>query len=169
MRLSSSQIEAIQQEAGYCAGNRLPARQLGFTMVELIMVMVIVGILATVAVPRFFSRNTFDSRGFYDQVIATLRYAQKAAIAQHRFVCVVFPANNSVTLRYGTANTCIDGTLASPSGTPYPLTSNQASFSGGAPAPFNFNALGRPSASGVIAVNGYATSITVEAETGYVH
>lgn len=166
MRLSSSQIEAIKQEARqHSAASR---RVRGFTMVELITVMVILGIIATVAAPRFFDRNVFDSRGFYDQIISTLRYAQKAAIAQHRFVCVSFPANNSVTLTHGATNACVDGTLASPSGTPYPLTNSQASFTAIPPA-FSFDALGKPSVAQDIAVNGYAAHIIVEAETGYVH
>ncbi|MEK7810720.1 MAG: prepilin-type N-terminal cleavage/methylation domain-containing protein, partial [Pseudomonadota bacterium] len=57
-------------------------KQRGFTLVELITVMVIVGILAVVALPRFFDKNTFDSRGYADQVISTLRFAQKVAVAQ---------------------------------------------------------------------------------------
>ena len=142
----------------------------GFTIVELITIIVIMGILAAMAAPRFFDRNVFDSRGFYDQVISTLRYAQKAAIAQHRFVCVSFPANNSITVTYGTTNSCVDGTLASPSGDPYPLINRQTSFSGGVPpAPFYFDALGKPSARQDISVSDYATHIIVEAETGYVH
>jgi hypothetical protein len=36
-------------------------------------------------------------------------------------------------------------------------------------ASFNFNALGKPSATQSISVSGYGTAITVEAETGYVH
>ena len=136
-------------------------------MVELIMVMVIIGIIAAVAVPRFFDRNVFDSRGFYDQVISTLRYAQKAAIAQHRFVCVAF-TSNSVTLTTGATAAC--GTnLTGPTGTaPYSVSSSNASFTA-TPAAFNFDALGRPSAAQSITVSGYATSITVEVETGYVH
>lgn len=166
--MSSSQIEAVKQEARQHSAASHRVR--GFTMVELITVMVILGIIATVAAPRFFDRNTFDSRGFYDQIISTLRYAQKAAIAQHRFVCASFPANNSVTLTYGATNACADGTLASPSGDPYPLTSNQASFTA-IPLAFSFDALGKPSfaTQTSIAVNGYATPILIEAETGYVH
>ena len=136
-------------------------------MVELVTTMVIVGVLAIFAAPYFFDRNAFDSRGFADQVAASLRYAQKAAIAQHRFVCAAF-STNSVTLTQGASAAC-GGNLASPSGqTAYSVSSNKASFTG-IPAAFNFDALGRPSASGVIAVNGHATAITVEAETGYVH
>jgi MSHA pilin protein MshC len=142
----------------------------GFTLVELIAVMVIAGILAAFAIPLFLDSNAFQSRGFYDQVISTLRYAQKAAIAQNRYVCVSFPANNSVMLTYGITPACTDGTLTSPSGTPYPLTSSNATFSsilGG----FSFDALGRPNpnAKQTINITNVTNAITVEAETGYVH
>ena len=60
----------------------------GFTMVELILVIVIAGILATVAVPRLVGRNSFDTRGFADQLAATVRFAQKLAVAQRtRCLC----------------------------------------------------------------------------------
>ena len=97
---------------GSCATN-----QRGFTLMELITVMVIVGVLAAVAVPRFFDRNTFDSRGFHDQVISTLRYAQKEAIAQRRFVCVAI-AGNAVTLTYDATPPSAAHTAASCPGNP---------------------------------------------------
>lgn len=141
--------------------------QSGFTVVELVTIMVILGIIAAIAAPRFFDRNTFDSRSFHDQVISTLRYAQKAAIAQRRFVCVAFTAN-SITLTTGATAAC--GTnLAAPAGqSPYSVSSSSASFAA-TPAAFNFDALGRASLAQNITVNGYATPIRIEAETGYVH
>lgn len=189
MRLSVIKIAAIKQQAGKLCGDRLLVRQHGFTLVELITIIVILGIIAAIAIPRFFDRNVFDSRGFHDQVISTLRHAQKTAIAQRRFVCAQFSAvgvtPGSVTLTTGPTNSC--GTqLTSPSGeSPYRISSNNASFSALSFGDFSFDCLGRPRSMGgaaacsdtadilaalsTITVAGYGTSITVERETGYVH
>ncbi len=80
--------------------------QRGFTLTELITIIVILGIISAVAAPRFFDRNVFESRGFYDQVSSTLRYAQKAAIAQHRFVCVAITTAQTITLTQGSTDAC---------------------------------------------------------------
>lgn len=60
----------------------------GFTLVELISVLIIISILALVALPRFFDNQAFDARIFYDQAQSMLRHAQKIAIAQNRNVHV---------------------------------------------------------------------------------
>lgn len=167
MRLAAYQIEAIKQESEqYSSATR---HTLGFTTVELITAILILGILAVVAAPRFFDRNTYDSRGLYDQVISTLRYAQKVAIAQHRFVCAAATAN-SITLTINPAPICPGGNLVSPSGgMTYVVTAPSGVTISPAPATFYFDALGKPSAAQDFMVSGYATHIIVEAETGYVH
>ncbi|MBI5435625.1 MAG: general secretion pathway protein GspH [Nitrosomonadales bacterium] len=146
-------------------------RMLGFTIVELITIIVIAGILATFAAPRFFDRNVFDIRGFYDQAISTLRYAQKTAIAQHTTVCVVdtateiglFAANCTTPLNVLTSQRCpTDGVyyqhkVCTPTGVS--ITSAHGSL--------NFSSLGSTPAQKPYTVSGY--TITVEAETGYVH
>src|SRR5450759_2932408 len=126
MRPSSSHIEGIKQEIKHffgvqvnpwLLGSRVGDNQRGFTLVELIMVMVIVGILAVVVAPRFFDADVFKSRGFADQVQASLRYAQKAAIAQHRNVCVAMTASD-ITLTIANA---IPSLATSPCNTPLVL------------------------------------------------
>ena len=161
MHFRSRQVTADSPRTKLC-------RQPGFTLVELVTIIIILGVLAAIAAPRFFERNTFDSRSFQDQVIATLRYAQKAAIAQHRFVCVAFTANTLV-LTTGATAAC-DTPLTSPAGQPdYLITAPDGITFNPLPANFNFDALGRASAAQTIAIIGAINPITVEAETGHVH
>lgn len=152
------------------ASSLLPVRRRGFTLIELIMVIVIVGILAVFVAPRFFDAGVFRSRGFADQVAASLRYAQKVAIAQRRFVCAAFTAN-SVTLTTGPTAAC--GTaLQSPTGDPSYVVAAPANTTFAAvPANFSFDPQGSPSfaVTSTVTVTGAANPITIEAETGYVH
>lgn len=147
----------------------------GFTLVELVAVIAIVGVIAMVAAPRFFDINAYDNRGFRDQVISTLRYAQKAAIAQRRFICVAI-AGNALTLTYDTtppsaahaAASCPGNPLTNPANGSTPYVVSASTGVTVTAATFNFDALGRPNAPQSITVSGNAP-IKVEAETGYVH
>lgn len=137
----------------------------GFTLIELIMTMVIIGILAVYAAPRFLDSSVFQSRGFSDQVQASLSYAQKVAIAQNRNVCIDI-ASNTLTLSL----VCGGGALPSLSGgSGYVIKApNGIAVT---TTRFTFDAIGRPSTAQSIAVtgSGMTTTIIVEAETGYVH
>lgn len=140
----------------------------GFTMVELILVMVIAGILAAVAVPRMVGRNTFDERGFADQLAATVRFAQKLAVAQRREVCVSLTANNA-TLWYDAA--CATPAPGPGGEKPYTVTAP----GGVTIAPvtvLTFDRGGRPDTPDQldIQINGTGTHhVRIEQETGYVH
>jgi MSHA pilin protein MshC len=145
----------------------------GFTMVELVLVMVVSGILAAVAVPRMIGRNSFDTRGFADRLTATVRFAQKLAIAQRRDVFVQMTANDA-TLCYNATEPCPAASRApGPGGEkPYTLSAPTGVAIASPVAVLAFDAGGRPNiaAQFAIQVNGTGThAILVERETGYVH
>lgn len=161
--------------------SRMAARcrsgQAGFTLVELVMVIVLLGILAVYAVPRILNSGDFYARGFHDQALAYLRYAQKTAIAQRRTVCVIL-SSNAINLRIANAagsNTC-SAALAGPAGEAGLSARSGVAFSG-TPLSFNFDALGQPvqtstgaaAATQTLQVANVSPSITIEAATGYVH
>jgi len=62
-------------------GVRTRTLDAGFTLVELIAVLVISGILATFAVSRFINKPTVDAFDYFNQAQSIIRYGQKAAIA----------------------------------------------------------------------------------------
>jgi MSHA pilin protein MshC len=155
-----------------------PKQMTGFTLIELIVTLIMIGILAAVAAPRFFGTHGFEERGFHDEVLFALRFAQKAAVAQRRLVCVQFPDVKTVTLRISAAYpaAACDTDLAGPDGTtPYTIdaTANtkyrnaDVQFSP-VPATVSFDPLGRPGAAATIFVANFPAAITVAAETGYV-
>jgi MSHA pilin protein MshC len=159
--------------------------QRGFTLIELIMVILMLGILAVFVSPKLSNLNDFNARGFHDESLAFLRFAQKAAIAQRRTVCVTFSAT-SISLQIAplaptaAAPTPNCGgspkTLTGPSGTTGSVTAESGISFATTPTDFNFDGLGRPINSAgtalstqTIQVTNAAQSIVVEGITGYVH
>lgn len=141
-------------------------RRSGFTLVELVTVIGIAGVLAIAVAPRLFDRVGFEARGFHDQALSVIRYAQKVAVAQRRTVFVDVTA--------GGVQACYNAGCAVPVSDPSQggvLAISAPSGLALTPAvSFSFDALGRPSAAVSISITGdIPRAIVVEPETGYVH
>ena len=140
----------------------------GFTLVELIVIIVVVGIMALIAAPRFFSQPTFDASRFHEAAISAIRYAQKVAVTQRANVFVVASAS-MVALCYDAG--CATK-VKSPGGSDDFVVAIPSGI-GITPTSFNFNSLGQPipNVPTVLSISGDGSSrqIVVEQETGYVH
>lgn len=145
----------------------------GFTLIELVMVIVILGVLAMFAAPRLFNNSTFTGRGLHDETMALLRFGQKTAIAQRRTVCVNVNSTG-ITMTMFVANPapvpCIAATAAqAPPLTPLFTPKNGTGLAGPA-TPFQFMPLGSTDQATAVTITvANSTPIFVEADTGYVH
>lgn len=147
--------------------NRLRSNQ-GFTVIELVVTIVVIGVLAAVALPRFISRDSFDARGFHDKAASIVRLAQKTAVAWRRdvFVCVTL-----TQISAGTGVGCATP-LTNPVSGGNAVETAPAGVTMGATS-FSFDRLGRPNAAATITFTSTIPGdinrqISVAAETGYV-
>ncbi|MCU6432694.1 type II secretion system GspH family protein [Undibacterium sp. Jales W-56] len=150
----------------------------GFTLIEMIMVLLLVGILSVTLIPRFTDKKTFDARGFFDQSRSMVRYAQKVAIAQRKDVFVrVDSAAGDICLLYISTVTCANAVLAdavlNPADQKKFIQSAPSGISFTGSALFSFNALGKPNFASTLTLgvtgDGSTRTMTIESDTGYVH
>jgi len=76
----------------------------GFSLVELVTVIVLLGVLGIIALGRLGNQDGFAARGFFDDTVTAVRFAQKLAISSGCDVRVITTAN-SYQLRQSTTCT----------------------------------------------------------------
>lgn len=141
----------------------------GFTLIELTVVLVVLGVIGLVTLPRLFDRGAFDELGFSEELIAATRYAQRFAVASGCEVQVQLQASRYDLFQR--QNSCTSGNFSRAVIHP----AKGGNFSAVAPASvtvtstpssFVFDAMGRASSDVSISVGG--RSFQVIAETGAV-
>lgn len=149
--------------------------QKGFTIVELIAVITIMGLLAAIAGPKFIGGDVFEANGVHGAVASALRYAQKTAIAQRTVVYVrINTANRTLCLGYN--NNCSIPVIDPATRAPYQKTFSSDVRLTATRRLIGFDGLGRPVPNTTVtytiqnAIDNRQPNkvIQVEAETGYV-
>ena len=140
-------------------------RSSGFTLIELVVVILLIGIISFVAAPRFFNSSVIMERSAADELISALRFTQQMAMSRGGGIELSTTAN-SYNVKYTASGTLLKSpdrtgdynkTLSLPSG----VTINTVTIA--------FTGLGEPSPNidTTITIGSYV--LTVEAETGYAH
>jgi MSHA pilin protein MshC len=152
-----------------------PQRQCeaGFTLVELVIVMVLMGVLTALGMSRFADREPFAAQAVGDQLVSGLRVTQALAVAQRRTVYVAIASTPPAL------SVCLDAACTQPLPTPGGdalWLSDTTGLHLNTAASFSYGGDGVPSLAGslrlqVLGDSGGSSSpvITVEAGSGYVH
>jgi MSHA pilin protein MshC len=183
-KCNTSTPARVQKPVASCdrRAHRRRGRIRGFTLVELTVILLLIGILSVAAIARMDSMRTFEERSEYDTVRSALQQARKAAIAKRRYVCVQTSAS-ALTLTIDanppeSTSPAFTGMCPFATALPLPQPDSRCAAANvvclrrtsltATAATFQFDALGRAAASVSLTVTGYP-ALSVEAETGLVY
>src|SRR5271165_1683759 len=150
------------------------AKPLGYTLVELVVVLMVAGVMAAYVAPRFWNQQTFSDRGYADELAAALRATQKAAVITGCPAQLTLGPNS-----YAAAQQAASGNACNPGDTTWPtpvLGADGSAIADTAPANttasptgvFQFDTQGRLTSSPAPTISVGAHTITIVSGTGLV-
>jgi MSHA pilin protein MshC len=174
--------------------NRNLMNKKGFTLIELVMVLVLIGIIAIFVAPKLGDVTGTKAGSFADKLRADIRYAQNLAMTQNRRARVYFngtgtaPGAGYVVVTDGVLGNCSAFSAASdPAGSGnFTVTLNTGNYTGITVSSttncLEYDSLGRPydcianlaacsaaSAGPIVTINPGGLTVTVTAQTGAVN
>jgi prepilin-type N-terminal cleavage/methylation domain-containing protein len=150
------------------------AGSLGYTLIELVVVISIGGILAAFVAPRFFNQQAFSQRGYADELAAALRGTQKAAVITGCPARLVLAAAS-----YAASQQAASGNTCNPADASWSLAvvgGDGSAIAGSAPSgttatptgTYQFDAQGRLTSSPGTTVTVGTHALNIDAVTGFV-
>jgi MSHA pilin protein MshC len=144
---------------------RIRVLQSGFTLIELIVVIILVSILSVSVTSRFPSGEASLVQTSRDDVIAALFFAQQAGMAR---------SSSTNTIRFVFSSTQIsveeNGTPLSNGSVTYPLTlNNGVSLAGSVSSPYSYDKLGRTNAATLTISRGSISAQVQLSGAGYAY
>jgi MSHA pilin protein MshC len=149
----------------------------GFTFIELVMVIVLIGIIAVYAAPRLSNVTDTKAGAFVDKLRADIRYAQNLAMTRNQRYRVYCngsgggaPASGYIVVNNATGEIALD-----PAGGGNLIvtlnTGNYAGITVSTPAGgfIEFNSLGVPTAAATLTIAPGGQQVTITAQTGAVN
>ncbi len=142
-----------------CLLPRAQTVQLGFTLVELVTVITILGILSAFTLPRFLQTSPFESRTTQDQLLRAAQEAQQ--LAMHKGVGAnvqlqVDNGNKRIRIQYSDSGLQVRDTAI-----PSDITLSNATIS--------YNTLGDATPASTIVITSDSTRQVCIETTGYAH
>jgi MSHA pilin protein MshC len=149
----------------------------GFTFIELIMLIVLIGIIAVYAGPRLGNLTDTKAGAFVDKLRADIRYAQNLAMTRNQQYRVYFNGSGggAPASGYSVVNNATGETALDPAGGGNLIvtlnTGNYAGITVSTPAGgfIEFNALGAPTAAATVTIAPGSQQVTIAAQTGAVN
>jgi MSHA pilin protein MshC len=160
-----------------CARFSRPRAQRGFTLIELVTILILVGVLAAVVMPKFDTALSLRNDAARDEALGALRYAGQTAQSHRRLVCADVSAT-AVTLRIASArpaSTCGSALNGPNGGSAFTANAGAATFTLSPSGTMYFQPDGRVTSDGAgatvsartMTISG-ANSLSIGGETGLV-